>query len=296
MNLLAILFALAVERALPQGTALGESHVLARLLRGLKKLARLSDGPWLPWLLTIAAVALTQLLDQLLPGALSQVLFGAAVLFLCLGPRDISDDVQRLIAAKARGDAADAERLSRALQQSPHGGPAPDESHRNLIGALFIQSHERLFGVLLWFMVLGPAAAVGYRLASRLPLLLEQQGYGGSTRQSAEQLHGLAAWLPSRVTAALFALAGSMDDALAAWKRVGELHYSGAWRSHSWAVLAEVGAGSLAVEDSQQSIAPEAMSVAPNLEAALREVLRMQSRALLVLLAGFAVYTSGTLV
>lgn len=291
MNLLAILLALAVERALPQGTAIGESHVLASLLRGLKKLARLSDGPWLPWLLTIAAVALTQLLDQLLPGALAQVLFGGTVLFLCLGPRDLSDDVQRLIAAKARGDTAETERLSRALQS----GPAPDESHRNLIGALFIQSHERLFGVLLWFVVLGPAAAVGYRMASRLPLLLEQLGYGSSTHQSAGQLHGLAAWLPARVTAALFALAGSMDDALTAWKRVGELHYSGAWRSHSWAVLAEVGAGSLAVED-PQSIVPEAMSMAPNLEAALREVLRMQLRALLILLAGFAVYTSGTLV
>ena len=283
MSFLAILLALGVERAFPQGTALGESRLLALLLRGLKKL----DNPALPWLLTLLAVALTIVLERLLSGALAGILFGAAVLFCCLGPRDLADDVQRLIAAKARGDTGETERLSRALQS----GPAPDESHRSLIGALFIQSHERLFGVLLWFMALGPAAAVGYRLASRLPALLEQLGYGPSAQQSAAQLHGITAWLPTRISAALFALAGSMDDAMEAWKRVGELHYREAWRSHSWAVLAEVGAGALAMEEEDGAI-----TVAPNLEAALREVLRMQTRALLLLLAGFALYTSGTLV
>lgn len=281
MNFLAILLALGVERALPQGTALGESRLLAALLRALKKL----DHALLPWLVAVITVALTVALDHLLTGTLPQVLFGGLVLFLCLGPRDLADDVQRLIAARARDDRPEAERLRRCLQS----GPKPDESHRSLLGALFIQSHERLFGVLLWFMVLGPAAAVGYRLASRLPLLLEQLGFGKGARQSAEQLHGIAAWLPARVTAALFALAGSMDDALEAWRRVGELHYREAWRSHSWAVLAEVSAGALAMEEEDGAV-----SVAPNLEAALKEVLRMQTRALLVLLAFFALYTSGT--
>lgn len=291
MNFIAIVLALAVERAFPQGTALGESRLLASLLRALKGLGRASDHAALSWLLTLLAVLLTLAIDRLLTGGFTQVLFGGLVLFLCLGPRDLSDDVQRLMAAKARGDAAEAERLSRTLQQSPDGNAAPDESHRGLIGALFIQSHERLFGVLLWFMVLGPAAAVAYRLASRLPRLLEQLGYSSGTQQAALQLHGLGAWLPARITALLFALAGSMDDALSAWRRIGELHYSEAWRSHSWAVLAEVGAGSLAVQDENGG-----MMVAPRLDAALREVLRMQTRALLVLLAGFAVYTSGTLV
>lgn len=290
MNFLAVVLALAIERAFPQGTALGESRLLAALLRALKRLGAATDTALLPWLLTATATALTLTLDYWLSATLLQVLFSAAVLLLCLGPRDLSDDVQRLITAKSRGDAAETGRLTRSLQQSLDSGPAPDECHRSLIGALFIQSHERLFGVLLWFMVLGPAAAVGYRLASRLPLLLEQQGFGSGARQSAEQLHALAAWLPARITAALFALAGSMDDALAAWKRVGELHYGGAWRSHSWAVLAEVATGALAIEE-----ADGAVSVAPSLPAALREVLRMQTRALLVLLAGFAIYAGGSL-
>lgn len=287
MNFLAVMLALAVERAFPQGTALGESRLLAGLLGRLRGLLRIADGPALPWLLVALAIAITLAADAVVHGALLDILFSAAVLFFCLGPRDLSDDVQRLIAARAQGHAEEAERLSRVLQS----GPDPDENHRSLLGALFIQSHERLFGVLLWFIALGPAAAVGYRVASRLPRLLDELGYGSGARLAAEQLHGLAAWLPARLTAALFALAGSMDDALAAWRRLGELNYLGAWRSHSWAVLAEVGAGALAMEEDDGAV-----TVAPDLSAALREVLRMQTRALLVLLAGFAVYTSGSLV
>jgi len=286
MNFLAILLALGIERVFPQGTALGESRLLGGALSVVKRLGRSGDITPMPWLLTVVAVMLTLALDRWLQGMLVQPVFGAAVLLLCLGPRDLSDDVQRLVAARRRGDVAEIERLSRSLQS----GPAPDESHRNLIGALFIQSHERLFGVLLWFMALGPAAAVAYRLASRLPTLLEKAGFSAGTLQAATHLHALLAWVPTRLTAGLFALAGSMDDALAAWRRVGELHYNGAWRSHSWAVLAEVGAGALAMEEENGAVV-----VTADLSMALGEVLRMQTRALLVLLAGFAVYAGGTL-
>ena len=287
MSFLAVVLALAAERAFPHGTALGESRLVAALLRGLRSLGAWVNSAALPWLLTLAGAGLTALVERQIDSALGEVLLTGVVLFLCLGPRDLGEDVQRLITARSRGDAEEVARLSLALQS----GPAPDESHQGLIGALFIQSHERLFGVLLWCIALGPAGAVGYRLASRLPSLLTQQDFSVIARQAADQLHALTAWLPARLSAGLFALAGSMDDALEAWKQVGELHYSGAWRHHTWAVLAEVSTAALASEEPDGS-----STVVPNLETALREVLRMQTRALLLLLAGFAVYSSGTLV
>lgn len=287
MNFLAIVLALMAERALPQGAALGHSRLLARLLRQLQRLGGWVDSPALPWLLTIIAVALTAWLDTWLQNAVLQVLFTGLVLFFCLGPRDLAEDVQGLLAARQRGDTAEIERLSRVLQS----GPAPDESHRSLTGALFIQSHERLLGVLLWCMVLGPAGAMAYRLASRLPPLLAELKFGPACSVAADQLHAIAAWLPARLSAGLFGLAGSMDGALQAWHRLGELQYSEAWRHHTWAVLAEVSTASLAMHEEDGSIAEPA-----NLDAALREVLRLQARALLLLLAAFAIYTSGTLV
>jgi len=259
---------------------------LLRLLDGSRPGAALARSALLPWLLTALGVAATAWLQYQLLGTLVGGAFGALVLFLCLGPRDLADEVGPLIAARQRGDRAEVIRLARGLRH----GPEPDESHRSLLGTLFIQSHERLFGVLLGFLTLGPVGAVLYRLASRLPEQIEALEPDTAAARSAAQLHGLVAWLPVRLTALLFALAGSMDDAVAAWRRLGEIGYTHSWRNHTWAVLAEVGCGALASEEADGGPA-----VAPKLDAALREVLRMQTRALLILLAGFAVFTTGTL-
>ena len=291
LSLLPILAALAAERAFPHGSSLGEPRLLRPLLRGLDRsafTAAFARSAALPWLLTLLAVALTLVIQTQLHAPLWNLLFGGVVLFLCLGPRDLADDVQRLLAARENGDKAEADRLARNLQ---HEGPTPDESHRTLLGALFIQSHERLFGVLLWFIALGPAGAVLYRVASRLPTLLDTTPRTAAA-EAAVQLHAALAWLSARATAGLFALAGSMDDAVLAWRRVGLAPDSGpGWRSHTWAVLAEVASGSLAMEEADGS-----MVVLPNLDSALREVLRMQTRALLILLAVLVVFTTGTLI
>jgi AmpE protein len=289
MNIIAMLLALGAERLFPHGTALGEPRLLRWLLKLMGNVPKSLAKPGasaLPWLLTIALAALTAVIHQQLPGQFWPVVFAGLVLFLCLGPRDLADDVQRLIAARTAGDADQAQRIAVQLQQ----GPKPDEGHRSLLGALFIQSHERLFGVLLWFILLGPAAAVAYRAASRLPRLLQEANASETTQTAAAQLHGALAWLPARATAGLFALAGSMDDALTAWRRVGELHFVEVWRSHTWAVLAEVSTAALAAEE-----ADGAVTVAPDLSLALREVLRMQTRALLMLLAAYSVFAVGTL-
>lgn len=289
MSFLAVLLALVAERLFPHGLGLGEPRLLRALLRGLDRSrpgAAFARSAALPWLLTALGVALAYWLSQWLPGPLLTALFGGVVLFLCLGPRDLADEVQKLLRARANGELSEAARLARHLQHLPDA----EDSPRSLPGSLFIQSHERLFGVLLWFLAAGPAGAVFYRLASRWPAQVEALEPDTAAARAAAQLHGLAAWLPLRACALLYALAGSMDDALAAWRRVGEIDYQHGWRSHSWAVLAEVACGSLAMEEADGSPVPPR-----DLDAALREVLRMQTRALLILLAGFAVFTTGTL-
>ena len=168
-------------------------------------------------------------------------------------------------------------------------GPQPDPSHRTVLGALFIQSHERLFGVLLWFFVLGPAGAVLYRLASRLPRILHDSADGSAAMHTSDALHGLLAWLPARATVVLYGLAGSLDDALETWRKLATEPHE--WRSHTWALLAEVPGASLRMEE------PDGAAVVPeSLRASLDEVARMQFRALIVLLAFFAIFTTGSIV
>lgn len=285
MILIAMLIALAAERLLSPHR---DGMIAARLGSGLVRAlpTGLRRLPVLPWLLAGLAAALVALLQQGLGSFLLEVPFAAAVLFFCLGPRDLAEDVQKLRAARSAGDAATVARLTQLLQV----GPEPDADHRSLLGALFIQSHERRFGPLLWFLVAGPAGAVLYRIASRAPGWLDAPD--DAQARSAALLHGALAWLPARATALLYGLAGSLDDALDAWKRVqDEIHGAPerSWQRHTWSLLAETANAALDWEDS----ADGGPMLTSSLDPTLAEVLRMERRATLLLLALSALFTAG---
>jgi membrane protein required for beta-lactamase induction len=288
MNFVGIVIALLLERALGQVPAWGEPELLrmavARLRRTLP-LPVLWQSPLAPFVLVLPPAWAVYWAHGQLAHPLYEALVSAGVLLLCLGPRDIATDVRRWLSAREDGDTATAEAVWRGLMR----GPEPDTSHRTVLGALFIQSHERLFGVLLCFFVLGPAGAVLYRLMSRLPRILHDESADSRAAQAAEALHGLLAWAPARITAAVYGLAGSLDDAIAAWRRLEVGPHE--WRSHTWAILAEVPTASLSMEE------PDGSAVVPaNLQATVDEVLRMQFRSLCIMLAAFALFTTGSIV
>ena len=274
MNFLAILAALAAEQFIGNW----RDDTRPGLLEPLRRFFKLRS-PAMVWLAilvpALAAAVVTRAYD-----ALADAILSGLVLFACLGPRDIASDVQKLIAARANGELAVVERITRSL----HQGPEPESSHRSLLGALFIQSHERVFGVLLWFIVAGPGGAVAYCVASRLPLLLDTDS---PALDMAESAHALLAWIPARLTAMLLALGGSMDDAIAAWKRLRDEPHPD-WRRHTWSVLAETATASVRTDDED-----EAARMAVSLDNCFREVLRVQNRALLILLAANALLAAG---
>lgn len=288
MNFVGVILALLLERALGQVPAWGEPVLFPRTLARLRTWmpVRLLWASWpLPFFIILPATFCVYWVQEELAHPLYEALFSTAVLVLCLGPRDLATDLQRWLEAQERGDKAAAEAVWRGLMR----GPEPDPSHRTVLGALFIQSHERLFGVLLWFFALGPAGATLYRLTSRLPRALHALEPQSPAAQAAEALHGLLAWLPARITAGLYGMAGSLDDAIAAWHRLAVSPHE--WRSHTWALLAEVPAGSLSMEEPDGS-----PTVPANLKASVDEVMRMQFRALCILLAGFALFTTGSII
>lgn len=287
MSFLSILLALALERGLGHFPWWGRPVIFLGYQRALMGVIRW-PALWRSWagslLLLLPPLIVIHEIGELLANPFLDLLWSGGLLLLCLGPRDLAEDVHLLLDARARGNHDEFTLLSRALQRGPHADP----THRTLIGALFIQSHERLFGVLLWFFAFGPLGAVLYRLASRLPRRLDELYPDSQAAHVAETLHDVLAWIPARITALLYGLAGSLDDALKAWR--GLIFSAVEWRSQTWAVLAEVPAASLNMEE------PDGSEVVPaTLEAALAEVLRMQLRVLLILLAAFAMFATGAL-
>lgn len=290
MSFVGILLALLVERGLGHVPGWGEPAIFPALVTRLQRWIPIA-GLWrsyaAPFVLLLPPVVAVWLIRDELSSSFVELGFSTITLLLCLGPRDLADDVQRLLRARESGDAAAVMQLSRVLMRGPEAEP----TSRSLLGALFIQSHERLFGVLIWFFVLGPAGAVLYRLASRLPRILNERTpelQGSAAVQSAEAIHGLLAWLPARATALLYGLAGSLDDALLEWRRRETAPHE--WNSHTWAILAEVPSASLMEEEADGST-----PVPASLEANLREVMKMQTRALLILLAVPAIFSAGSI-
>jgi membrane protein required for beta-lactamase induction len=287
VTFIGILLALLAERVLGHLPKVGEPMFLQQIVVNVQRYVPLG-AYWSSWFaplfLLLLGTGIVALLDWWIWHPLPDLAFGTVVLFLCLGPRHLAADLQELIKAHESNDAARERTLTMALLR----GPGRTATRRSLMGALFIQSHERLFGVLLWFFAAGPAGAVFYRLASRMPRFLHETQPDTPAEEATVALHAAAAWVPARLTAMLFGLAGSLDQALRRYRELRERNEFANWRERVWTILAEVSATSLTVEDG------EAGPVLPaTLEAALQEVLAMQQRALLILLAAFGLFSAG---
>lgn len=86
-------------------------------------------------------------------------LFAVMVLIYCWGPRDLDQDVDAV--DEAANEAARQHALARLA-----GTPINLDDEDGLVDAVFAGAMRRWFGVLLWFLLLGPFGAVLYRFAA----------------------------------------------------------------------------------------------------------------------------------
>jgi AmpE protein len=153
--------------------------------------------------------------------------FAVCVLWYSWGPRDLSEDVDAVIKAP------DSERRVVAAQNlRPDGDEAPLAFEAPaLVDAAFQSALKRWFGVLFWFLLLGPCGALLYRLTQLMawsPGLNELQS--GEGRQLARKLGLLLDWAPSHLMALALAVASDFDAVFHTWKnwhdRMGKGYFS----------------------------------------------------------------------
>ena len=137
---------------------------------------------------------------------LALFLISIIVLFMSLGPIALKQTYSVYFEAMERGD-SEAGYLS--LQQA---GVLNDLSEsdplvRNATRSILVESQTRYFGVIFWFIFLGPYGALFYRLSHY---------YAGICNKESLEEHGLYLdkllhiidWAPARLTSCLFLLTG----------------------------------------------------------------------------------------
>lgn len=234
MNFLALLLGLALERVLTHLFHLREFHWLDPLFDWhLRRTGAAASGAHRRWtalaltlLLAVLLIAPVALLSGGLRGELLQIpyfLFSVVVLLFSLGPRDLDDEVEDYGDALETGDAATQQRVAEELlERSPPEQPA--ERNQAVERAIYAQANNRIFGVAFWFLTLGPTGAWAFRvldLHRHRAELKAADEHATGPMEAVRTLHGLLAWIPSRLLALGYVLAGNFEEAMASWRNRG---------------------------------------------------------------------------
>lgn len=151
---------------------------------------------------------------------LPYLVFAVFVIFLCLGPRDLGAEVDEYCSALDANDEACAHRVLVELSEADRPWISEAEAVEE---AVLVQAPHRLFGVVFWFIVLGPAGAWLFRVSDLMRRraafeTVRDPALGRQTLPAVERIYGVLSWIPARLVALGYALSGSFDDALNAWR------------------------------------------------------------------------------
>ena len=196
-----------------------------------------------------------------------------------LGNPALEAEVEAFVDARERGDEESAEWHAASLL----GDDRPENSHaltRSLMEHIFVETNERLLGVIFWFVILGPAGAILYRLSCQAKFI--QRDNSGDFALSVRHLHDILAWVPARICALGYALSGSFEDAILTWRKEAP-EYSDVTRG----VLMSAGFGALQKERWNGSDETHPEMSTEN----IKETMTLIKRTQLVCLAIMALFT-----
>lgn len=204
--------------------ALGLLHVMPQLARWRddrwfrRWVAQLADtsGSGRIVLALLLPLALCALLWWLLGhnplGELVQLLFALVVLMYCFGPREFEADLEAILRAPNDvGREAAAQALGDDGSIVAWNAPALGE-------AAVYAALRRRFGVLLWFLLLGPVGALLYRLAQTLARTDALQ-LDTDSHRSARYVANALDWLPAQLLTFTLAVVGHWEAVIGAWRR-----------------------------------------------------------------------------
>jgi len=196
--------------------------------------------------------------------ALQNVLFGfiklafqLVVVLYCLGPKNLWADSFASINAFTQGDAHNAaDKLKAAF--GINEVPSSQEAHRLFLNAIFIAANRRVFGVIFWYVVLGPVGAVLYRTISLSVTEGAKVEALAILSAPARLFETLLDWVPVRIFTFLFALGGQFVQVLTCWRKKVLLGLDG-----NEILLEECGQAAVGIVEGKipEAVAPETAAI-----------------------------------
>lgn len=249
MTFLSLLAALLLEQVRPLRPGNAIHALYARYAAALE--AKFYGGrgehgivAWALAVLLPAVLALAVALVLYRVSPLLAVAWNVAVLYFTMGFRQFShyfDDILRALQDGAPERAR--ERLA-AWQGAPVPEYGSNEIARIAIELGLVSSHRHVFGPIACFIVLGPAGAALYRaaavVADRWSARADPEF--ASFSRFAERFFYWLDWLPSRITAASFAIVGNFEDAVYCWRTQAP-----SWAMQTQGIILSSGAGAIGV-------------------------------------------------
>jgi AmpE protein len=286
LTLIAVVLALVLGHVVPSVLAvrrydwfIGWLRAFGRLLAGdspIQSRIGLLLAAGLPCL---AVAGLQYLLDGRAYG-LPLLVFSLLVLLYTWGPRDLDLDVDAVVEARD----GEARRVA-AATLFPEGGD-PVLEGPSLVEAVFRCALWRWFGVLFWFLLLGPAGALLYRLVALSSQGHSQTVLSPSLASAAKWWLAVLNWPVAHLMTFALALAANFDGVLAAWR---DWHAQGGWRLDTGFLGAAARASVVCELAEEDAYAIDGPAQAPAL-LELRDAMSLVWRVMLLWLAVLAVF------
>lgn len=217
-TLVAVVIALVLGHALPAMAGLRQYGWFDGWAGGLERSLG-GRAAWEGWFGLLLLVLPPLLLMGLLQYGLRDALFGlpgfvlaVLVLFYAWGPRDLDVDVEAVVEAR------DGEARHVAAARLYPAGDEPRLDGPSLVGAVARGALRRWFGVLFWFLLMGPVGALGYRLVQLAADASLSTARPASARDAAGVALAVLEWPVAQLMTLALALVGNFDTVFAAWR------------------------------------------------------------------------------
>ena len=165
------------------------------------------------------------------------------VLYLAIGARSLREHARVVAEKLAAGAMEEARMTTSGLVSRDTGGMEETGLCRAVVESVLENGNDAIFAPLFWYLVAGAPGVLLYRLANTLDAMW---GYKSERYLhfgwAAARLDDLLNWVPARMTALAYALAGDCKSALDCWRNQAR-----GWESPNAGPVMASGAGALQV-------------------------------------------------